>query len=130
MTLEWKAFTCSYLATAGSVRIARRAGEAVVLGWGLSQRLADDVGLVVSELFTNAVKEAPHGEVRVRIAGDACGTVTVEVWDRSSKHPVRKQAQPTDPGGRGLEIVEILSTRCGSRPDGNGKTVFAVIAIT
>lgn len=130
MTLERKAFTCTYLATAGSVGIARKAAEAAVLGWKLSRSLADDVGLVVSELFTNAIKEAPHSEVRVRISHDAREAVTVEVWDCSPRHPTRKQPQLTDTGGRGLEVVEKLSACCGSRPDGTGKTVFAVIAIT
>lgn len=128
MTLEdRKAFTCVYLATPASVRVARRAAEQAARGWGLKRGHVEDVGLVVSELFTNATNERPHSEIRLRISQYVTNSVMVEVWDPSPERPRRKHPGLTDPGGRGLEIVEALACRYGSRSDGAGKTVFAVI---
>ncbi|MEU5882172.1 ATP-binding protein [Spirillospora sp. NPDC047279] len=130
-----KAFMCCYLATPGAVGIARKAAELAVLGWGVHRGTADDVGLVVSELLTNAVRACPHTEVRVAVEWSAPDAVTVEVWDSSPRRPVERrpagidEGGPDDPGGRGLGIVQALARHCGSRPDGNGKTVFAVIGV-
>ncbi|MFI0448581.1 ATP-binding protein [Actinomadura sp. 6N118] len=132
--MQRKAFECSYLATPGAVGIARRAAELAVLGWGVRREKADDVGLVVSELLTNAVRACPHSEVRVTVVWNTA-QVIVEVWDRSSAPPVPRRPAALDdfglddPGGRGLGIVQALARRCGSRPDGGGKTVFAVIEV-
>lgn len=128
MTLDdRKAHTGEYVATPGSVRPARKAAERAALGWGLKRSQVDDVGLVTSELVTNAVKECLDARIRVTVSQRAVNSVTVEVWDPSPEVPQRRHAGFTDPGGRGLEIVEALACEYGSRPDGTGKTVFAVI---
>jgi serine/threonine-protein kinase RsbW len=48
------------------------------------------------------------------------------VFDSSTDHPVPRTAAD-DAGGRGLPIIEALSTRWGSRPAPGGKRVWARI---
>ncbi|TDC74673.1 ATP-binding protein [Actinomadura sp. 7K507] len=124
---ERRAFTSSYLATPASVGIARNAAKLAALGWGFTYEKAEEVCLVVSELFTNSIRAAMHTEIRVTIAENVPGHVTVEVWDESPDQPERKFASLTDPGGRGLWIVEELAVHCGVRRENDGKVVYAVL---
>ena len=86
--------------------------------------LAPDVGLVVSELATNAVAHA-----RTPYALTVSGTgamVLVVVQDESTAVPVRVRAAATDVSGRGLSIVEHLSHDWGTEMDPRGrKSVWA-----
>ncbi|WUH98609.1 ATP-binding protein [Spirillospora sp. NBC_00431] len=122
-----RAFAIGLLATAASVGIARNAAKLAVLGWGFAAEKADDVCLVVSELVTNSVRAAEHAEIRLTLAEDVPGHVTVEVWDEARELPQRKPAAPMSTCGRGLEIVEELAVHCGTRQEGDGKVVYAVL---
>ncbi|MEU5995102.1 ATP-binding protein [Spirillospora sp. NPDC047418] len=113
--------------------------------WDLA-RIAGDVLLVVGELVANAVKNAPDRVVRVRFVRESTG-VLFEVWDASEEMPVvRPIVELTlddivpDPlaledghedgtGGRGLPVVQALSSDCGVRPTKPcGKWVWARVA--
>ncbi|TDD88900.1 ATP-binding protein [Actinomadura darangshiensis] len=120
-------FSCTYLATKASVGIARKAAMRTALAWGFTGEKVDDVCLVVSELVTNSVTAASHGEIRVSLAEDVSGHITVEVWDGSDEMPQRKPAAPTDLGGRGLWIVGALAVHSGVRQGNGGKVVYAVL---
>ncbi|MGH2811880.1 MAG: ATP-binding protein [Actinomycetota bacterium] len=122
-----RAFAISFLATAASVGIARNAAKLAVLGWGFAAEKADDVCLVASELVTNSVRAAEHTEIRLTLAEDVPGHVTIEVWDEARELPQRKRADPTSVCGRGLEIVEELAVHCGTRHEDGGKVVYAVL---
>lgn len=123
-----KEFSGSYPATPSVVGTARRACEAAALGWGVPRSTAEDAGLVVSELLTNAVRATPHQEVRVSVALDGTD-LSIEVWDASPEVPEQRTPGLEDVAGRGLAIVEALSRECGVRPGlYGGKTVFAVLA--
>jgi two-component sensor histidine kinase len=95
---------------------------------------------VACELVTNAgrfaVEAAAGAEpfpVRLRLSarvdGQAIRGVQVEVWDASGRMPERRAGQqPHDTGGRGLVIVEALSTRWGCYPTkGGGKVTWAEV---
>ena len=78
----------------------------------LHQRVLDDLSVVVSELVANAVVHG-QGEIRLRLEYDA-GDMRGEVVDAGSgfEHEVR-EAGPFAISGRGLLIVERLTTRWG-----------------
>ena len=90
------------------------------------RRWPPDASLVISELATNAVlhAETPFTVTLTR----RNGTVTIAVQDLSPVlMPVGPPTpdHPTRPNGRGLEIVQALSTAWGVIPDGHGKSVWA-----
>lgn len=76
---------------------------------------ADTVLLLVSELVTNAVRHAATPfELTISVEGSQ---VTVAVVDHDRSHPPRMgNPRPEDTSGRGLRIVEELSTSWGSEP--------------
>lgn len=86
--------------------------------------LGDDcpvVELLVSELVTNAVTHA-RSDTKVTIGSDV-ELLRVTVSDSCSATPHLRQADET--GGRGLRLVDELSTRWGSDPvSGDGKRVW------
>ena len=83
---------------------------------------ADTVALLVSEVATNALVHG-DGMVRVRVAATATG-LRVEVHDDSPSLPARRRATPMDEGGRGIALVEALSSGWGADRTGEGKTVW------
>ena len=94
---------------------------------GLSY-LVDPVRLVTSELATNALVHA-HTAFSVSLDGWA-HTVLLTVRDDSLSRPTRRTARVTDPTGRGLEIVDIVSLDWGINEDSVGsKAVWASFAI-
>ncbi|MFD4261033.1 ATP-binding protein [Streptomyces sp. NPDC058534] len=75
----------------------------------VSDRAADLVQLVVSELLTNACKYAPGPSlVDLELADDR---VEVTVWD---SEPVLPVAEATDPGRVGRHGLEIVMAVCHS----------------
>ena len=114
--------------------------------WGL-RHLAGDVLLVACELITNAIRNTPDREIRVRFTREA-GGVVLAVWDSSDALPVAKPVvelnlddvvpdpYALDPGhdagtgGWGLPLVEALSSECGvTTTDPSGKWVWARVAV-
>ena len=85
--------------------------------------LADDVGLVVSELATNAVRHAGT-PFTVFLAG-AEDSVVVGVVVGSAGIPEQVTSGPQDIGGRGLDIVDQVSRAWGVRAQGADKSVWA-----
>jgi anti-sigma regulatory factor (Ser/Thr protein kinase) len=90
---------------------------------GLPEPVQEVVGLMVSELATNAVRHTGSSfTIHVEVAH---GTVRVEVTDPGPGEPVKRSPRPTDPNGRGLRIVETLATEWGVLPvSPRGKTVW------
>ncbi|MEV5576236.1 ATP-binding protein [Spirillospora sp. NPDC052269] len=117
----------NYPAVPSAVGIARKSAEHVLGSRGFPTTLVEDAGLVVCELVTNAVKAVGGTTVRLTVAVDAPGSVTLEVHDSSLTVPHRRSPAPDDPGGRGLVIVAALADSYGVRPEPDGKTVFAVL---
>lgn len=103
-----------------SVGRARELARAQLTAWDL-EPLVDTVELLVSELVTNALRYG-EGEIRLRLLRDR--TLVCEVWDAGLVQPRRRRAKDTDEGGRGLQLVGLLSAAWGSRRTPRGKTVW------
>ncbi|MFI8961046.1 SpoIIE family protein phosphatase [Streptomyces sp. NPDC053493] len=103
-----------------SVGRARELARAQLTTWEL-EPLVDTVELLVSELVTNALRYG-EGEIRLRLLRDR--TLVCEVWDAGLVQPRRRRAKDTDEGGRGLQLVGLLSAAWGSRRTPRGKTVW------
>ncbi|MEO3975965.1 SpoIIE family protein phosphatase [Streptomyces sp. CAU 1734] len=108
-----------------SVGRARELSRALLTSWDL-EPLIDTVELLVSELVTNALRYG-EGEIRLRLLRDR--TLVCEVWDAGLVQPRRRRARDTDEGGRGLQLVGLLSAAWGSRRTPRGKTVWFELAL-
>ncbi|MEU1004197.1 SpoIIE family protein phosphatase [Streptomyces tibetensis] len=94
--------------------------------WGLLEATFT-AELVVSELVTNAIRYgAPP--IRLRLIHDAA-TLICEVSDTNHTAPHLRRAKTWDEGGRGLLLVAQLTQRWGSRHTGEGKTIWAELAL-
>ncbi|MFJ6724560.1 MULTISPECIES: SpoIIE family protein phosphatase [unclassified Streptomyces] len=103
-----------------SVGRAREYARGRLISWGM-EPLVDTAELLVSELVTNALRYG-EGEIRLRLLLDR--TLVCEVWDAGLVQPRRRRARDTDEGGRGLQLVGLLSAAWGSRRTPRGKTVW------
>jgi len=98
--------------------------------WGLRELVAD-AELIASELTTNAVQSSRTDLALIRLyVGLYRRRTRVEVWDRSDGKPEPKQAGDDSEGGRGLLMVEALSSDWGwyARPR-QGKVVWADLVL-
>ncbi|MEU4390801.1 ATP-binding protein [Kribbella sp. NPDC023855] len=91
----------------------------------------DDAQLVLSELLSNAIRYAPPlpgGEVRATWWVDKAG-IHLEVVDgRGDTEPQRiTDAHPESVGGRGLAIVDMLTSEWGVRTADTRRTVHAIV---
>ena len=112
---------------AASVTAARR----YVLGalGNVSESVADAAALLVSELSANAVRHtATHFTLTLDLTADH---IRVSVTDSGPGQPVVRNPEPTEPSGRGLQIVEALADEWGivPAPAGHGKTVWFTLAL-
>jgi anti-sigma regulatory factor (Ser/Thr protein kinase) len=105
----------------------------VALEWGLPT-LAENIELIASELVTNAVRAAEHSRgaglttavVRLWLLSDL-HCVLIRVWDGSGQMPIRRDIGPDEERGRGLMLVDHLSSEWGSYRKVAGKVVWALI---
>jgi anti-sigma regulatory factor (Ser/Thr protein kinase) len=112
-----------------AVPCARLHARHIALEWGLPA-LAETAELLVSELTTNAVRASrwlKSPVIRLWLASDhRC--LLIRVWDGADRMPVRQDTNPDSERGRGLLLVESLSTDWGSYRKAGGKVVWAVIS--
>ena len=107
--------------------------KVVALEWGLPA-LAEKIELIVSELVTNSVRaaECSRGSdltvavVRLWLSSDL-HYVLIRVWDGNMQMPVRQDAELDEESGRGLMLVEHLSSEWGAYRKTDGKVVWALI---
>jgi anti-sigma regulatory factor (Ser/Thr protein kinase) len=101
-------------------------GEARHLVAGLLATIAperlDTILLLTSELVTNAVRHG-SGPVTLHLSGGVHG-LQVEVDDDGAGQPVLLDPDALTTGGRGLHLVDALSTRWGVDRHALGKTVW------
>lgn len=103
-----------------------RAFASTALSAEVSPRQLGDVGLIVSELVTNAVR-AGAAQITVRVSIDD-GEVRIGVTDDVAGWPVIREAGDHDTTGRGLALVAALAQRWGVDPnDPSGKHVWATL---
>ena len=117
---------------ASSVGVARRRLMSDLCAAEVYDSGVCDVALVISELLSNALRHAaplPGATIRVAWRIDP-GCVQVSVSDGGGP-TVPELGEPTQvaTGGRGLRIVEKLSSRWGTSTGADGTTVWAEVPV-
>jgi len=95
---------------------------------GIRPELAGEIAVMVSELTTNSVR---HAAADFSVAIDRTPeTIRIAVTDNGPGRPEVRSPEPTEPSGRGLQIVRALSDDWGiaAHDDGHGKTVWFSVA--
>jgi hypothetical protein len=109
-----------------SVPEARRWTVTTLTSWGLGVT-AWSAAQVVSELATNCTLHARSDFVlRLSVEGEC---VRVEATDGAPGGLHARQYSSTATTGRGLRIVESLSSSWGVAPTADGKTVWALLPL-
>jgi Histidine kinase-like ATPase domain len=117
------------------VRAARDFAIATVRRWGAAHR-CDDIGIVVSELVTNALRHAlpdsgetpPVRPIRLGLLQPG-PCVLCAVADPSRRAPVAKHVGTLAETGRGLYVVGTLADIWGfTTPGDTGKIVWAMFS--
>ncbi|RLL69894.1 ATP-binding protein [Streptomyces sp. Z26] len=113
-----------------SVAEARRRVLERLREWGVTEDSCGDAELLVSELFTNAVRHTDSEKVSCELW--VIGVrLRLEVTDEGGGRPLGPQPKPdvdTDgESGRGLLLVSVLADEWGIRPDdrAHGHAVWA-----
>jgi two-component sensor histidine kinase len=110
-----------------SAAAARRFVRDVLNRWRVGER-EEPVLLCTDELVTNAIVHVASS-IEVVVLRSADGMIRVEVHDESSRPPLRRLASIDAESGRGLQLVEALSSRWGVASAPTGKAVwFEVLA--
>lgn len=109
-----------------SVPAARRWTVTTLTAWGLADT-GWTAAQVVSELATNCTLHA-HSEFTLRLTVED-ESVRIEAIDGSPAGLQARSYSATSTTGRGLRIVESLAQDWGVSPEGDGKAVWAVLAI-
>lgn len=110
-----------------AVMHARRFTGRTLRSWGVTEEL-DVALLVVSELVTNAIAHT-QGEVQLDLTL-AADRLRIAVNDTSPRAPVKPASVDWEAtGGRGLLLVEAMSTSWGSVPLSGGKQVWSEIGV-
>jgi len=94
--------------------------------WGVDDDLAQDAAMVITELVANAVDHArTESTLSIGVAHEG---LSVSVRD-TRPGPVLRPApiDPTAARGRGLQMVDALTTAWGVTLHAGGKTVWAVL---
>lgn len=103
---------------------ARHMIGAAVRAWGARGR-SDEIELVADELIVNALMHTDGPAiVTLRILAGSQRRLRVEVEDRSSALPRRREAGDSGVSGRGLMLVDRLADVWGVEPRGSGKCVW------
>jgi anti-sigma regulatory factor (Ser/Thr protein kinase) len=113
-----------------AVPCARLHARHLLWEWGLTS-LSESVELLVSELMTNATKASRSVEriepVRLWLLADKA-SVLLLIWDASTQAPVRMDINGDAENGRGLLLVESISSSWGwyFPQETGGKVVWAL----
>lgn len=114
---------CSKLVLQRSEECVRRARRAVAEACrGMARDLVEIAQLLTSELVTNALQHGA-GSISIEVARSR-NLLRVSVDDESEDPPQRTAAGAGDDRGRGLMLVESLSSRWGVTARERGKRVW------
>lgn len=108
-----------------SVNEARRAVKRLLTSRGASPELVDNAVLLVSEVVTNAVLHA--GTELVVAAKASANGARVGVTDFSPVVPSARHHGEEASTGRGMLLVEAMSSRCGTKVKDGMKTVWFTV---
>ncbi|MEY9484392.1 anti-sigma regulatory factor (Ser/Thr protein kinase) [Streptomyces calvus] len=127
---ETRAFDLS--ASPASVRTARDGVRELLAARGAGTDICDNAVIVTSELVTNALTHSAGDRIvcRVRVTADR---VRIEVEDqaRSPELPLLRRPGPDDQNGRGLLLVDALSSdwAVSHTPGRPGRVVWAELEL-
>ncbi|MGW4028687.1 SpoIIE family protein phosphatase [Streptomyces sp. NPDC004838] len=111
-----------------ALRSARHMVRSAVRAWGARERV-DEIELVADEIVTNALLHTDGGaDLTVRVLFGPQRRLRVEVEDRSSALPRRRDAGESGVSGRGLLLVDRLADAWGVDSRGHGKCVWCEFA--
>jgi serine/threonine-protein kinase RsbW len=97
------------------------------LGYHNLGDFAGDVEMVTSELISNAITHADASTIGLELMRlNDSGAIVVVVTDSSPLPPAKRDLTDVAEHGRGLHVVEALSTNWGWMPQDPGKAVFAM----
>jgi anti-sigma regulatory factor (Ser/Thr protein kinase) len=124
-------------ATLHAPRSGRMHVRVQLAAWGLDA-MQDVAETIASELITNAVQASTDDDgdpllIDNRLAGLQLSVFTdgtrllIRVWDRAPGVPVRREPEIAEEGGRGLLLVDRISSEWGWEPVGPGKVVWALL---
>ena len=113
--------TASLGADPVSARLARQFVATTLLSWHV-EHLVDTASLLTSELVTNAVLHADSA-IEVRLARET-HLIRFEVEDHGDGKPIRCYPALDDTSGRGLALVDTLSSAWGVDPVSSGKSLW------
>ena len=102
---------------------ARRMVTGALREWSVPEPTVANIEIAVSELVSNAVE---HGNGTIGLELRLAGTLLLlRVRDTATSTPVQQPMDKRAIRGRGLLIVDALSTRWGYDADAEGKWVWA-----
>jgi anti-sigma regulatory factor (Ser/Thr protein kinase) len=103
---------------------ARRLTRTVLKQWELAA-LTDDSVLMVDELITNAIRHDSAGPITLTLAvNEEASQMICGVGDGSRVPPRRRARSRDGEGGRGLQMIAMLSAAWGWYPTSTGKVVW------
>ncbi|WP_078629517.1 ATP-binding protein [Streptomyces sp. 142MFCol3.1] len=104
-----------------SVRRARKLVIAQLETWNMTEP-ADTAELLVSEVVTNALRHT-RGPLRLNLQVRG-SRLRCEVEDTDPSGPVRRFVDVDAEGGRGLELLDLLTDAWGTSDTATGKTMW------
>jgi anti-sigma regulatory factor (Ser/Thr protein kinase) len=110
---------------ATTLRDTRERVSVVLAECGLTGAAVEPALLVVTELLSNAVEHADGPRWLSLELGNA--TVRIEVGDDTPEPPQLQPPEPLRVRGRGLQLVEAVSSQWGWVEDAPGKVVWAEV---
>lgn len=127
-------------ASPGAPNQARCHVRHTMASWGIGGEVIETAALIASELVANAANAAgvsPEmgepdaasvGQIRLTLCY-ARQALRIEVSDASTSPPVLRQVPPEAESGRGMLIIDALTTEWSYSflPAGLGKTVYCVL---
>ena len=121
-------YRISLIAGPAAAAQARRHVWAIIRAWDVPVD-GYTAALLASELVTNAIRHAgdEHDPVELVVSW-AGGQLRVEVHDGSRSAPAPVHALPYAEAGRGLMLLDSLSTEWGYRETASGKAVYFTLA--
>ena len=115
-----------------SAAAARRYARDILARWGMTE-LADDAQAVATELVSNAIVAAVKADAEHPVMltlHDRPPELRIHVWDRGPGAPAQQTAAVGEESGRGLAIVDTLTSREWGwypTPASGGKVVWATL---
>lgn len=119
---------CEFAVPTGprGVAASRRFTRQCLRDWSLDQ-LVDSAVLLVSEAVTNVLLHA--GSKASLLLDSSASRLRVEVRDSSRKLPVLRGRGARATNGRGLMLIDSISSEWGAEPEGDGKVVWFELPI-